>query len=210
MSTIFDLKLTVRPEHIDVLGHVNNVVYVSWMQDVASAHIEALGLGIEQYLALKHAMVAVEHHVQYRKAALEGEELILRTWLNDINALYSFRQYAFFKPSDQTLLFTGMTKWACVEIATGRPKRMSPTFIQAYQPISAQLNPYDFSTLYLADECMGAKCHKLLWFFHIFQADELNYYEYFEKTICYNRAQFVKQLFAMCLNFMHSAIYCSR
>ena len=147
MSTIFDLKLTVLPEHIDVLGHVNNVVYVSWMQDVATAHIEALGLGIKEYLELKHAMVAVEHHMQYRKAALEGEEIILRTWLDEINALYLSRQYVFYRPKDQTILFTAMTKWACVEIATGRPKRMSPTFIQAYQPISNSLNPFDFSNI---------------------------------------------------------------
>lgn len=147
MSTIFDLKLKVLPEHIDVLGHVNNVVYVSWMQDVATAHIESLGLGIQQYLELKHAMVAVEHHMQYRKAALEGEDIILRTWLDDINALYISRQYVFYRPHDRTILFTANTKWACVEIATGRPKRMSPTFIDAYQPISKDLNPLDFSNI---------------------------------------------------------------
>lgn len=145
MSTVFDLKITVQPEHIDVLGHVNNVVYLSWMQDAATAHIEALGLGVKEYLELKHAMVAVEHHVQYRKAALQGEEIILRTWLNDINALYSFRQYAFYRPSDKAVLFMGNTQWACVEIATGRPKRMSPTFMQAYQPLSEAENPMDFS-----------------------------------------------------------------
>lgn len=141
-TSYFDLKITVQPEHIDVLGHVNNVVYVQWMQDVASAHIEALGVGLEQYLEMKHAMVAVEHHVQYREAAMLGDEVILRTWLYDINALYSFRQYAFFKASDNSLLFTGNTKWACIEIATGRPKRMSPTFIQAYQPIDAEIDPF--------------------------------------------------------------------
>ena len=148
MSTIFDLTLQVQPEHIDVLGHVNNVVYVQWMQDVATAHIEQLGLGLTQYLALKHAMVAVEHHVQYRKAALLNEQIILRTWLSDINALYSFRQYVFYRPTDQSILFVGNTQWACIEIATGRPKRMSPSFIQAYQPISSDLNPMDFSTFY--------------------------------------------------------------
>ncbi|WP_445115469.1 acyl-CoA thioesterase [Acinetobacter sp. WZC-1] len=145
MSGIFDLKLTVQPEHIDVLGHVNNVVYVQWMQDVASAHIEQLGVGLPQYLALKHAMVAVEHQVQYRKAALADEEVILRTWLNDLSSLYSFRQYAFYRPADKSLLFTGSTKWACIEIATGRPKRMSPAFTQAYQPLGHELNPFDFS-----------------------------------------------------------------
>ena len=152
MSTIFDLKIQVQPAHIDVLGHVNNVMYIQWMQDVAEAHIEALGLGLAQYLELKHAMVAVEHHVQYRKAAFEGEEVILRTWLNDINALYSFRQYTFYRPKDQSILFVGNTKWACIEIATGRPKRMSPSFTHAYQPIPADLNPMDFSISYAAME----------------------------------------------------------
>ncbi len=145
MSTVFDLEITVQAKDIDSLGHVNNVVYMHWMQDVATAHIDALGLGVKQYLELKHAMVAVEHHVQYRKAAFEGEKIVLRTWLDEVNALYSFRQYVFYRPQDQSVLFMGNTKWACVEIATGRPKRMSPTFIQAYQPISEQLNPLDFS-----------------------------------------------------------------
>ena len=145
MSTsYFDLNITVKPEHIDVLGHVNNVVYVAWMQDVATAHIEALGVGLEQYLELKHAMVAIEHQVQYRKAAMLGDDIILRTWFYDINALYSFRQYAFFRASDKSVLFTGNTKWACIEIATGRPKRMSPTFTQAYQPLNPELDPYRF------------------------------------------------------------------
>ena len=145
MSTLyFDLNITVKPEHIDVLGHVNNVVYVAWMQDVATAHIEELGVGLEQYLELKHAMVAIEHQVQYRKAAMLGDDIILRTWFYDINALYSFRQYAFFRASDKSVLFTGNTKWACIEIATGRPKRMSPTFIQAYQPLNPELDPYRF------------------------------------------------------------------
>ena len=147
MSSVFDLQIKVKPEHIDILGHVNNVVYVQWMQDVASAHIETLGVGLEQYLEMKHAMVAIEHYVQYRKAALLGDDIILRTWLYDVNALYSFRQYAFFRASDKSLLFTGNTKWACIEIATGRPKRMSPTFIQAYQPIDSEIDPYDLSSL---------------------------------------------------------------
>lgn len=145
MSSVFDLHIQVKPEHIDVLGHVNNVVYVQWMQDVATAHIETLGVGLEKYLEMKHAMVAVEHHVQYRKAAMLNDDIILRTWLYDINALYSFRQYAFFNAKDNSLLFTGNTKWACIEISSGRPKRMSPTFIQAYQPVDPEIDPFKLS-----------------------------------------------------------------
>ena len=144
MSDIFDLNIQVQAEHIDGLGHVNNVVYVQWMQEVTTAHIEAIGLGLKQYHELKHAMVAVEHHVQYRKAAFLDDKIILRTWLSDLNSLYSWRQYAFYRAKDQSLLFTGTTKWACMEIATGRPKRMSPPFLHAYQPIDVDTHPYAF------------------------------------------------------------------
>lgn len=154
MSAIFDLEIQVLPEHIDQLGHVNNVVYIQWMQDVATQHIDALGLGLKQYLELQHAMVAVEHHVQYRKAAFLGETLILRTWLDDLNALYSSRQYVFYRPSDQCVVFVGKTKWACVEIATGRPKRLSPSFTQAYQPLAATINPLDFTELFLQEKSL--------------------------------------------------------
>ena len=146
MTTTFDVLYSVQDKDIDALGHVNNVVYVQWMQDVATAYVDALGLGLTQYLELKHAMVAVEHQVQYRKAALLGEQLVLRTWLSDLNALYSTRQYLFYRPSDRSIIFTGQTKWACVEIATGRPKRLSPSFTQAYQPLTDEAQALDFSS----------------------------------------------------------------
>ena len=145
MSGYYDLHITVEDRHIDRLGHVNNVIYVQWMQNIAEQHIEQLGLGLKEYQALKHAMVAVEHHVQYRKAAFKDDQLIMRTWLNDLNALYSYRQYAIYRAKDQQVVFTGSTKWACIELATSRPKRMSPSFTQAYQPLSESINPYDFS-----------------------------------------------------------------
>ena len=144
MTTFFDLKLKVQSEHIDLLGHVNNV---KWMQDVATAHIDHIGLGLEKYLELKHAMVAVEHHMQYKKASVLGDDVVLRTWFSDINAMYSYRQYVFYRPADRAVLFVASTKWACVEIATGKPKRLSPTFTHAYQSIEDGVNPLDFSNL---------------------------------------------------------------
>lgn len=148
-SAIFDLKLTILPSHIDALGHVNNVCYVAWMQDVAITHSEYLGLGVQEYQQLKHAMVAVEHHVQYRKPTHLGQKLVLRTWLADLNALYSIRHYVFFCTQTQEVHFMAQTKWACVELETGRAKRMSPTFTQAYQPLAEDINPYDFNISYL-------------------------------------------------------------
>ena len=134
MSTIFDLKIQVQPEHIDVLGHVNNVVYIQWMQDVAESHIETLGLGLAEYIQLKHAMVAVEHHVQYRKAALEGEEIILRTWLDDINALYSSRQYAFYRPKDQNICLLATPNGPVLKLPQVVPNACHPVLSMPTSP----------------------------------------------------------------------------
>lgn len=151
-SAIFEQCYEVKAEHIDALGHVNNVCYIAWMQDTALAHSEYLGLGLAEYQQLNHAMVAVEHHAHYRKPLLLGQKVMLRTWLADLNALYSVRRYVFFNPENHDVYFMGETKWACVELKTGRAKRMSPTFTQAYQPLADDINPYDFQQRYIMNE----------------------------------------------------------
>ena len=144
MSQLFDQIIEVKETDLDALGHVNNVVYVQWMQDVALAHSTALGLDLSAFLALKHAMVASEHQMKYRKACVHGETLILRTWLGELNALSSVRHYVFYRPADGEIVFQAQTRWVCVEIATGRVKRLSPTFTQAYQPLDQNINPMAF------------------------------------------------------------------
>ena len=144
MSQLFEQVLEVQQADLDVLGHVNNVVYVQWMQNIALAHSTVLGLDLDAFIALKHAMVAGEHQMKYRKACVLGDQLILRTWLGELNALSSVRHYAFYRLSDGEVVFQAQTRWVCVEIATGRAKRLSPTFTQAYQPLDANINPMAF------------------------------------------------------------------
>ncbi|MCH4246392.1 MAG: acyl-CoA thioesterase [Acinetobacter populi] len=146
MGQLFEQVLTVQSEHLDVLGHVNNVTYVSWMQDVALGHTTALGLTLEDYLQMNHAMVASEHHVKYRKACLLGDQLILRTWLGELGPFSSVRHYLFYRPTDQSIVFQGHTVWVCVEISTGKLKRLSPTFVQAYQPLDPEIDPTHFAS----------------------------------------------------------------
>lgn len=144
MSELFELEQVVGESHLDQLGHVNNVQYVSWMQDVALAHSTHLGLGLEDYQRLNHAMVASEHHVKYRKACFADDTLILRTWLGEQNAFSSIRHYLFYRAKDQAIVFQAYTLWICVEMSTGRPKRLSPTFSQAYQALNPKIDPYHF------------------------------------------------------------------
>ena len=144
MSQLFEQIIQVQDEHLDLLGHVNNVTYVQWMQDVALAHTTALGLGLDDFIAMNHAMVASEHHVKYRKACVQGDELIIRTWLGELTAFSSIRHYLIYRPKDRSVVFQANTLWVCVEISTGKLKRLSPTFTHTYQSLGHQINPTDF------------------------------------------------------------------
>ncbi len=144
MSTWFEQSILVAQQHIDALGHVNNVTYMHWMQDIALAHTTTLGLGLEDYIRLGHAMVASEHRVKYRKACFLGETLLLRTWLGALTPFSTTRHYLFYRPQDQAVVFEAHSLFVCVELSSGKLKRLSATFNQAYQPLSLALDPTKF------------------------------------------------------------------
>ena len=77
---VFELVLTAGPEHIDELGHVNNAVWVQWIQQVAVAHWDSVA-----QLAHKDAFywVVVRHEIDYLRAAHEGDRITARTWVGD-------------------------------------------------------------------------------------------------------------------------------
>ena len=149
MSVIFDKNIVVQAQHIDFLGQLNHVNYAQWMYEIAIAHTQHLGLGLEEYQQLKHAMVLVEQQVQYRKAVFVDQDIVLRTWINAVTDLYVSRQYVFYRKSDQSIVCAAKTKWACAEIGSGRTKRLSPTFLAAHPIMNTQIDPLDFTVFYL-------------------------------------------------------------
>ena len=128
------MQVTVTQQHIDALGHVNNVVYLQWAEQVAWQHSIQLGIGIAQFEQLDAAMVARKHELNYLAASFEGEELLLKTWLSKCDGLSLFRQYQFVRLKDQKIVFEGETRWVCVQLSTGRPIRMPQQFKKAYMP----------------------------------------------------------------------------
>jgi maleylacetoacetate isomerase len=77
---VFELALTALPEHIDILGHVNNAVWIQWMERVSTAHWEAVAAPEHQ---LTYYWVVVRHEVDYLRPAHEGDRIIARTWVAD-------------------------------------------------------------------------------------------------------------------------------
>jgi acyl-CoA thioesterase FadM len=77
---IFEMKLLAEPQHIDELGHVNNAVWVQWMEMVAVAHWRSVADPNHQD---DYVWVVVRHEIDYLRAALEGETITARTWVGE-------------------------------------------------------------------------------------------------------------------------------
>ncbi|WP_428269555.1 acyl-CoA thioesterase [Haliangium sp.] len=141
LSPTFSLSITPDPEDIDELGHVSNLVYLRWVQDVAKAHSTAVGYDFEAYRAMGAAFVVRRHEIEYLRSALLGDRLVLRTWLASWKGASSVRMTSIVKmvgPSDvpdherEVELARATTLWALVRFDSGRPLRIPDTLKQAF------------------------------------------------------------------------------
>lgn len=127
------LRVRVLPEHIDVMQHTNNVVYLRWLEDIAWDHSRHLGLDEAAYERLGHGMVARRHELDYLQPTFLDEEICLATWILHTDRLSIRRAYQFLRPADGVTVFRGRTQWVCVDIKEGRVRRMPAEFQAAYR-----------------------------------------------------------------------------
>ena len=126
------MPIDVTSAHIDLMQHVNNVHYLQWLENVAWDHSVALGMRQEDYTRLGHGMVVRRHELDYVAPALLGDRVLLATWIVGLDRLSLHRRYQFVRESDGVTLFRGATHFVCVEIASGKVRRMVPEFTAAY------------------------------------------------------------------------------
>ena len=128
-------RSTVAAADIDALGHTNNTVYVRWCEEVAWAHSAALGLDLDSYRALDRAMAVVEGHYRYLQASYLDDEIDSATWiLNWDRRLTMTRHFQLRRVGDGRTLLRARVRFACIEISSGRPRRLPAQFIDGYGP----------------------------------------------------------------------------
>ncbi len=128
---VFQHRFTVPESAVDQNGHVNNVVYVQWMQDVAILHYEAAG-GSAAMQAAGATWVARSHHIVYLKPIFAGDDVIALTWVENLRRVRSLRCYQFRREGDNVLLAKGETDWVFVDVATGRPLAIAEDIISKW------------------------------------------------------------------------------
>ncbi|HET6595095.1 MAG TPA: acyl-CoA thioesterase [Anaerolineales bacterium] len=119
LSRVYSRSFTISKEAIDENGHANNVAYVQWMQDIAVEHYASIG-GIEAQ-GKDATWVVREHRIEYLLPAYAGEEIEIRTWVENIRRVRSLRKYEFVRKSDGHVLVRGETDWVFVDVKTGKP-----------------------------------------------------------------------------------------
>ena len=123
----------IQPEEIDHYNHVNNVEYVSKLEQVAWSHSNALGLTIEEYQSLDRGMAISRHEIDYLSAALLNDELLCATWIVHCDRrLKLARQFQFIRPSDGATMLKARTEFVCIALSSGKPKRMPKRFADVY------------------------------------------------------------------------------
>lgn len=119
----FEITVPVQPADIDQQNHVNNTVYLRWVQDVATAHWEARApAGAREAIG----WVVLRHEIDYKTPASLGDEVVLRTWVGQATRVTFERFTEMRRRSDHVLLAQARTLWVPLNTATGKPTRLSP------------------------------------------------------------------------------------
>jgi acyl-CoA thioester hydrolase len=118
---VFQQEFTARPEHIDELGHVNNAVWVQWIQEIAVAHWRSAATA--QHDAA-YFWVVVRHEIDYLRSAIAGDVVAARTWVGDAPQGARFDRFVEFANADGKLCVRAKTQWAIIDKALGRPIRV--------------------------------------------------------------------------------------
>ncbi len=123
----------VVADEIDDYAHVNNTIYLQWLDRVAWAHSAQLGLPIERCLELRRGMAVRHTRVDYLEAALLGDSLLIATWLTASDGrLRCSRRFEIVREADDERVLEAESDYFCLNLDSGRPCRYPPQFVSAY------------------------------------------------------------------------------
>ena len=122
----FKLAFTALPEHIDELGHVNNAVWVRWMEQIAVTHWRSVADPAHQEA---YFWVVVRHEIDYLREAHAGDRITGQTWVGDAPRGARFDRFMEFTGPDGKVCVRTKTQWAIIDKALGRPIRVPPEVV---------------------------------------------------------------------------------
>jgi acyl-CoA thioester hydrolase len=129
MPASFELNRIVTSADIDDLNHVNNAVYVNWMDDIAYKHWADL---TKDYPLPAYVWVVLRHEIDYVGQATLNDEITIKTWIGETKGFKSERYIAFYKKD--VLLVKSKTIWGMLDAETYKPTRIRENVLKVLQP----------------------------------------------------------------------------
>ena len=130
---LFTRTFSIPGDAIDELGHVSNLKYIVWMQEIAIQHSAAQGWPVERYLQSGGVWVVRSHFITYIRPAFEGETIVLQTWVAEIKQRSSLRKYLVLRANDQSVVVEAETNWVYVDRQSRRPVRIPDDLRAAFE-----------------------------------------------------------------------------
>ncbi|MEM7020688.1 MAG: thioesterase family protein [Pseudomonadota bacterium] len=129
----FTIELTVGDDDIDLYGHTNNAVYLSWCEQVAWAHSEALGIGWPEYDELQRGMAVRKTQIEYFAPSFANEQVYVANWIIEADGrLTATRRYQICRVNDGATLVRARSDFVCIDLKSGKPRRMPLIFAETY------------------------------------------------------------------------------
>lgn len=143
MSAYFDFQHTVTADEIDAQQHVHNLRYLQWTLWAAGAHTRACGWQADEAREAGIGWVVRNHQIKYQAAAKKGDEIIVRTWVSEIQRFASRRNYVICRPADKTLLSRVETRWVYVDLNVEKVIAVPDDVASLMQVIQSPPMPWD-------------------------------------------------------------------
>ena len=125
----FEQSITILPEDIDQFDHVNNVVYVRWIQEVSTAHWFARAADVQKESI---GWVVVRHEIDYVNAARFGDGIIARTWVGAAQKNIFERFCEFLRARDQKVIARARSLWCPIDLHSLRPTRVGAEIYERF------------------------------------------------------------------------------
>ena len=136
------VAVAVLDSDIDAYDHVNNAIYLSWLDLAAWSHSAALGLSLDQCVGtLRRGMAAHHTEIDYLRAAVLGDDVLVGTWIVGTDTkLRVERRFQARRARDGATLARARIDYVCINLDTGRATRMPEIFQRSYIITTSSLN----------------------------------------------------------------------
>jgi acyl-CoA thioester hydrolase len=139
-SSVFQFEIEVAPKDVDRNGHVNNVVYIQWMQDAAIAHARASGC-TKASESVGATWVVRTHHIEYLQPLFASDKVTVLTWPANFQRVRSVRKYKFVRAKEGAVVARAETDWVFVNAKTGRPQSIPEEVRNTLPMVSKEMEP---------------------------------------------------------------------